>query len=61
MKSVFKVSKVRAKTFSSELVEVKPMGFPIGKLFYFDVVYKEPNEKLKIPTLRGPELKPIKL
>jgi hypothetical protein len=49
------------KTIASEPVEVKPMGFPIGKLFYFEPVYKEPNEKIKIPTLRGPELKPIKL
>ena len=55
------VSRIFSKTLASELVEVKPMGFPIGKLFYFDVVYKEPNEKIKIPTLRGPELKPIKL
>jgi hypothetical protein len=55
------VSRNFPKTIASELVEVKPMGFPIGKLFYFDAVYKEPNEKLKIPTLRGPELKPIKL
>ena len=61
MKSVFKVSKVRSKTFSSELVEVKPMRAPIGKSFYFDVVYREPNGKLKIPTFNEPRLKPIKL
>jgi len=55
------VSRNFPKTIASELVEVKPMGAPIGKLFYFDPVYNEPNQKPKTITLRGPELKPIKL
>ena len=53
--------RISFKTLAPELVEVKPMGKPIGSLFYFDAVYKEPNQKTKIPTLKGPELKPIKL
>ena len=59
MKSVFKVSKVRAKTFSSELVSVKPMGAPSGGLYYVDFKFK--INQTKIPTLKRPELKPIKL
>ena len=57
MKSVFRFS----KTIASELVEVKPMGAPIGKLFYLDVLYGEPNKKLKIPILNESRLKEIKL
>ena len=55
------VSRNFPKTIASELVEVKPMGKPIGSLFYFDAVYKEPNRKLKIPTFNESRLKPIKL
>jgi hypothetical protein len=55
------VSRNFPKTIASELVEVKTMGLPSGKLFYFDAVYKEPNKKLKIPTLNESRLKPIKL
>ena len=52
--------RISSKTLASELVEVKPMREPIGKLFYFDSVYKEPNKKLKIPTLNESRLKEIK-
>ena len=55
------VSRNFAKTIASELIEVKPMGAPIGKLFYIDAVYNEPNKKIKIPTFNEPRLKPIKL
>jgi hypothetical protein len=55
------VSRNFPKTIASELVEVKPLGLPSGKLFYIDAVYKESNEKLKIPTFNEPRLKPIKL
>ena len=55
------VSRNFSKTIASELVEVKPLGKPSCKLFYIDVVYREPNEKLKIPTFNEPRLKPIKL
>jgi hypothetical protein len=57
MKSVSRLP----KTIASELVEVKPMGAPIGKLFYLDVLYGEPNKKLKIPILNESRLKEIKL
>jgi len=53
--------RISSKTLASELVEVKPMREPIGKLFYFDSVYRESNKELKIPTLNESRLKPIKL
>jgi hypothetical protein len=49
------------KTIASEPVEVKPMGAPIGKLFYFEPVYKGSNQKPKTITLNESRLKPIKL
>jgi len=58
------VSRNFSKTIASELVEVKPLGLPSGKLIYIDFFNAEDdeaNKKLKIPTFNEPRLKPIKL